>query len=73
MSESSAEKRVGIESTPTALALRVADRFLTRVKARTRNGRVAHIALTGGSMGGAVLRAVADNPRTAQLGVRVTF
>ncbi|MCK2027777.1 MULTISPECIES: 6-phosphogluconolactonase [Microbacterium] len=67
MSESSAEKRVVVEATPTALALRVADRFLTRVKARTRNGRVAHIALTGGSMGGAVLRAVADNPRAADI------
>ncbi len=53
MTTSSAEKRVVVEATPAALATRVADRFLTRVRARTRNGRIAHIALTGGSMGGA--------------------
>ncbi len=35
MPGSSAEKRVVVESTPTTLALRVADRFLTRVRART--------------------------------------
>lgn len=63
----SAEKRVVVESTPAALAERVADRFLTRVRARTRNGRIAHIALTGGSMGGAVLRATAENPRSADI------
>lgn len=61
--EASAEKRVVVASTPAALADHVADRFLTRVRARTRNGRIAHIALTGGSMGAAVLRAVAVHPR----------
>ena len=65
MVASSAEKLVVVESTPTALAERVADRFLTRVKARTKNGRIAHIALTGGSMGGAVLRAVREHPHVA--------
>ena len=63
MTTSSAEKRVVVEATPAALATRVADRFLTRVRARTRNGRIAHIALTGGSMGGAVLRAASEHPR----------
>ncbi|MEV7797698.1 6-phosphogluconolactonase [Microbacterium foliorum] len=63
----SAEKRVVVESTPAALAASVADRFLTRLRARTRNGRIAHIALTGGSMGGAVLRATRDDPRSAQI------
>ena len=67
MSESSAAKRVVIEDTAAVLAERVADRFLTRVRARTRNGRIAHIALTGGSMGGAVLRAVAVHPRAAEI------
>jgi len=65
MQAASAEKRVVVESTPAALADRVADRFITRLRARTRGGRVAHIALTGGSMGGAVLRATAENPRSA--------
>lgn len=67
MPVSSAEKRVVVESTPTALAARVADRFLTRVRARTRNGRLAHIALTGGSMGGAVLRAASEDPRSTAI------
>lgn len=67
MQVSSAEKRVVVEATPAALAIRVADRFLTRVRARTRNGRIAHIALTGGSMGGAVLQATAEDPRTAEI------
>lgn len=62
-----AVKTVVVEPTPAALAARVADRFLTRVRARTRNGRIAHIALTGGSMGGAVLAAVAAHPRTAKI------
>lgn len=67
MEAASAEKRVVVESTPAALAARVADRFLTRLGARTRNGRIAHVALTGGSMGGAVLRAAAEDPRSAQI------
>lgn len=62
-----AVKTVVVEPTPEALADRVADRFLTRLRARTRNGRIAHVALTGGSMGGAVLRAAAAHPRTAKV------
>ncbi|MEV8251461.1 6-phosphogluconolactonase [Microbacterium sp. NPDC076768] len=67
MTTSSAEKRVVIEATPAILATRVADRFLTRVRARTRNGRLAHIALTGGSMGAAVLRATAEHAQAADI------
>ncbi|WP_435745327.1 6-phosphogluconolactonase [Microbacterium sp. PMB16] len=67
MQVSSAEKRVVVEATPAALATRVADRFLTRVRARTRNGRIAHIALTGGSMGGSVLSASAAHPRASDI------
>ncbi|MGW8483636.1 6-phosphogluconolactonase [Microbacterium sp. NPDC055903] len=65
--EAAAEKTVVVEATPQALAARVADRFLARVRARTRNGRVAHIALTGGSMGGAVLSAVRTHPRAGEI------
>ena len=61
------EKTVVVEATPQALADRVADRFLARVRARTRNGRIAHIALTGGSMGGAVLGAVRVHPRVGEI------
>ncbi|MFS0854220.1 6-phosphogluconolactonase [Microbacterium sp. 179-I 3D4 NHS] len=67
MSAASAEKRVVIEATPAAVATRVADRFLTRLRARTENGRLAHIALTGGSMGGAVLRATLEDPRSSTI------
>lgn len=62
-----AEKRVVVEATPGAVAERVADRFLIRLRSRTRNGRIAHVALTGGSMGGAVLRAVRENPRASDI------
>lgn len=64
---STAEKSVVVAETPAELAAGVADRFLTRVRARTRNGRVAHIALTGGSMGGAVLRSVREHPRAGKI------
>lgn len=67
MQASSAEKLVVVEATPAAVAERVADRFLTRVKARTKNGRIAHIALTGGSMGSTVLRAVAAHPKVDRI------
>lgn len=67
MQVSSAEKRVVVEPTPAALAARVADRFLARVRARTKNGRIAHIALTGGSMGGSVLSQVAADPRAGSI------
>ena len=67
MQASSAEKLVIVEPTPSELADRVADAFFTRVKARTKNGRIAHVALTGGSMGGAVLGAVAAHPKVSRI------
>lgn len=60
-------KTVVVEPTPADLAARVADRFITRLQARTRNGRIAHVCLTGGSMGGAVLAATAEDPRSADI------
>lgn len=65
MSAASADKVVVIDPTAAAVAERVADRFLARVKARTRNGRLAHIALTGGSMGRTVLQAVARHSQAS--------
>lgn len=67
MGTASAEKMVVVEATKEKLAARVADRFLIRLQARTRNGRIAHIALTGGSMGGAVLSAVAEDARSRHI------
>ena len=64
-------KTVVVEQTPELLAARVADRFLTRVRARTKNGRIAHIALTGGSMGARVLAAVAAHPGTGGIDWRL--
>lgn len=63
----SAEKRVVIEETAADVASRVADRFLTRLRARTVDGRLAHVALTGGSMGGAVLEATRSDPRSSSI------
>lgn len=63
MTEVWAEKRVVIEPDSGTLAESVAARFLNRVRKRVANGRLAHISLTGGSMGGAVLAAAARNPR----------
>jgi len=67
MTKDSSEKRVVIEADPAAVARRVADRFLVRVRARIADGRLAHIALTGGSMGAAVLRAIKDTPAAADI------
>lgn len=67
MASDSPAKRVVIGEDPASLAGLVADRFLVRVQARIRDGRLAHIALTGGSMGSAVLRAVAEDPRATEV------
>lgn len=61
------EKRIVVRADPAELATRVADRFLSRVSTRTQAGRVTHIALTGGSMGSAVLRAAAADTRVAEI------
>ncbi|GAA1468213.1 6-phosphogluconolactonase [Microbacterium thalassium] len=67
MTEVWAEKRVVIAPDPGTLAESVASRFLTRVRKRVANGRQAHISLTGGSMGGAVLAAAARHPRVHEI------
>lgn len=60
MAETS-EKRVVVRADPSALARSVASRLLHRIAKRTANGKVAHVALTGGSMGSAVLAAAAEH------------
>jgi len=67
MAEFWTEKRVVISSDPTSLAESVAARFLSRVAKRTADGELAHIALTGGSMGAAVLAAAARHPRRERI------
>ncbi|KRB38173.1 UNVERIFIED_CONTAM: 6-phosphogluconolactonase [Microbacterium sp. SLM126] len=63
MVEAWAEKRVVISHDPSSLAESVATRFLSRVSKRVEEGKLAHVSLTGGSMGSAVLAAAARNPR----------
>lgn len=63
MPEGWAEKRVIITSDPAALAASVAPRFVSRVSRSLHEGGLAHISLTGGSMGSAVLAATARDPR----------
>jgi 6-phosphogluconolactonase len=67
MVEAWAEKRVVISPDPQALADAVAERFLNRVAKRTDVGKQAHISLTGGSMGAAVLAAAARSDRVARI------
>ncbi|WP_425561419.1 6-phosphogluconolactonase [Microbacterium binotii] len=57
------EKQVVVRSDPDRIARAVARRLLSRIAKRVVEGKLAHISLTGGSMGGRVLAAVAENPR----------
>lgn len=66
MAETS-QKRVVVRADPPALAEAVASRFLDRIDKRTSNGKVAHVVLTGGSMGSAVLTAAAQHERVSQI------
>lgn len=63
MAEFWSEKRVVISPDPASLANSVAARLLGRLAKQTADGRHAHVSLTGGSMGGAVLAAAAKHPK----------
>jgi 6-phosphogluconolactonase len=67
MVEAWAEKRVVISPDPSTLAESVAARFLSRVAKRVDEGKLAHVSLTGGSMGSAVLAAAARSPRLSSI------
>ncbi|MEN2741116.1 6-phosphogluconolactonase [Microbacterium sp. X-17] len=62
MPESHPEKRVAVSPDKETLAAVVGARFLEVLTAAQAAGRVAHISLTGGSMGGAVLTAALAHP-----------
>ena len=64
MVEAWAEKRVVIFADAAILAEAVAARFLSRVAKRVEEGRTAHVSLTGGTMGAAVLAAASRSPRS---------
>lgn len=67
MVEGWAEKRVVIAPDPATLADSVAARFLSRVAKRIDEGKLAHISLTGGSMGSRVLASAARSPRAERI------
>ncbi|WP_026059494.1 6-phosphogluconolactonase [Microbacterium yannicii] len=67
MVEAWAEKRVVITTDSTTLAESVAARFLSRVAKRVDAGKLAHVSLTGGVMGAAVLAAAARNRRIERI------
>lgn len=67
MTDPGAEKRVVISDDADALAASVATRFLARTRLQVEANGIAHICLTGGSMGGAVLRAAAVDARRREV------
>lgn len=67
MSEHTSEKRVVIAATPSELAEVVAKRLLSRLSKRTAAGKTAHVSLTGGSMGIAVLAAAGRHERAGSV------
>ena len=67
MTDNGAAKRVIIKSDAETLADYVAARFMNRIVKRVADGKRMHVCLTGGTMGGAVLRAAARDPRIADI------
>lgn len=67
MAEFFTEKRVVIGPDPAHLADSVAARLLNRVAKKAERGEIMHIALTGGSMGSAVLTAASRDARAATI------
>ena len=61
------EKRVVISPDAPTLAAAVAERLLSRLARRSAAGKTTHIALAGGQIGTAVLRAAGDSPRRADI------
>jgi 6-phosphogluconolactonase len=67
MAEIAAEKRVVVRRDADEVAGAVASRLLSRIIKRTSVGKLAHVSLTGGSMGGRVLAAAAAQSRIAEV------
>ncbi len=67
MTENGAAKQVIIKKDADTLADYVATRFVNRIVKRVAEGKRMHICLTGGTMGGAVLRSAARDPRVAEI------
>ncbi len=71
MAEITADKRVVVGRDSEAVAATVASRFVSRLLRRTDAGKLTHVSLTGGSMGGRVLEAAAGDPRCATIDWRL--
>lgn len=67
MTDGTVAKQVVVRADPDRLAQAVARRLLSRIAKRVVDGKLAHVSLTGGSMGGRVLAAVAAHPRCAEI------
>lgn len=67
MSDTGSSKRVIIKRDADVLADYVATRFVNRIVKRVAEGKRMHICLTGGTMGGAVLRAAARDERASDI------
>ncbi len=67
MAEFWTEKRVVVSPDAETLASAVARRLLDRLARRSAAGKTSHIALTGGAIGTAVLRAAGADPRRSDI------
>ncbi|MGC0371002.1 6-phosphogluconolactonase [Microbacterium sp. SLBN-111] len=67
MTENGSIKQVIIKKDADTLADYVATRFVNRIVKRVAEGKRMHVCLTGGTMGGAVLRSAARDPRIAEI------
>ncbi|KAJ1683506.1 hypothetical protein LUZ63_021260 [Rhynchospora breviuscula] len=67
MTENGSAKRVIIKRDADTLADYVAARLVNRILKRVAEGKRMHICLTGGTMGGAVLRSAARDPRMSEI------
>lgn len=67
MTENGSAKQVIIKRDAETLADYVATRFVNRIVKRVAEGKRMHVCLTGGTMGGAVLRSAARDPRMAEI------
>lgn len=67
MTQSGSEKRVVISEDAASLASAVAERLLVRLIRRSAAGKTSHIALTGGTIGTAVLRAAGAHARRGEV------
>ncbi|MFS0793717.1 6-phosphogluconolactonase [Microbacterium sp. 1P10AE] len=67
MTENGSAKQVIIKKDADTLADYVATRFVNRIVKRVAEGKRMHVCLTGGTMGGAVLRSAARDPRVDEI------